>query len=295
MKRLKISKALIYAIIGTVVIEASFMTYSMVNNQFFNREPQAAQQPEAPAQAIQETPAPEVVDTSKVQIPEEIQDIIRQSDPANFEKNLNNYKTLLVKLDVHDSSKAEIERLLKGGYKIADILTAYDFLYDCYGKKEELEPLVQEKTAGKNWADTFKQYNSKNPEFVPKAFEPDYLEALMKTPGITKDDIMIADRVAQKISKPMKEVMELRLSAKDWKEINASLNILNSQRQLPYVPVTAEQVKKYTSGKLSEQQVVEDLVTAHKMGKTAQEIVDRAKNGLTREQLYAWCYETKYY
>jgi hypothetical protein len=232
---------------------------------------------------------------SNTDIPPEIQDLIRQSDPANFDKNITNYKNLLIKLNVHTKFKNEIERLITAGHKLPDILVDYEFLNDSFGQMQEIEMLVRARESGKSWAAVFEDYNRNNPEFVPGSFEPGYLENLMKTPGITSDDIMIADRVSQKVSKPFKDVLEKRISRMLWKVINAELDVVNAQTKIPHVPVTPEQIDKYTSSEMEKEKVVLAFVIAMKMEKNVEDIINRIKAGATKEQIYDECYTQKYY
>lgn len=304
MKINRKKKTFVYIILGLIIIQGSIAGYSVVNKKLFSTQEQQTATASPVVSGPTPTPASIVIDTTAVQgdvstnnieISSEIQDIIRQADPDNFDKNLTNYKNLLVRLDVHLTYKTEIERLLKGGYKINDILTAYEFLYDSYGKKEEIEPLAKEKVNGKAWGDIFKEYNTNNPEFVPSNFNSDYLEKLLNTPGITKDDIMIADRVAQKTKISFDSIIEQRFSAVKWKVINASLGVINSQQTLSNVPVTPEQVKKYVSGSFTEQKVIQALVISNKFNALPTDVIDMMRNGLSKENVYAKILEAKYY
>lgn len=235
------------------------------------------------------------IDTGHIIISDEIQNIIRGQDPGGFDRNLNNYKRMLVILDVHDSHKEEIERLLTSGMDLKEILIAYEFLNEAYGRKDELEKLVAGKDLGRTWLEVFTAYDAANPEFTPRNFDFDSLDKLMKSGDIISDDVMIADRVSHQSGKAFEEIIALKKTGEAWKNINASLGILNSQNTIPSVPVTQEQIKKYTSnGALSEDRVVETLVTAFKLGLDEEAAIADARNGYTRERFYAEALELKY-
>lgn len=237
----------------------------------------------------------ESIDTGNVQISPEIENIIREQEPAEFNKNLANYKRMLVVLDVHDTYKTEIEKLIVLGKRLPDILIAYQFLNDNYGKLEELDDLLVEKESGKAWIDVFCSYRQNNPEFTPRSFDFDYLEELMEYDDITEDDIMIADRVSQKTGLPFEDVIVKRISGKPWKDINEGFGILNGQKALPRVPITQEQLKKHTAGStLTEDKVIDTLVIAHKLEMDEQEAINKAKEGYTYERFFAEALESKY-
>ena len=178
---------------------------------------------------------------------------------------------------------------------LKEILIAYEFLNEAYGRKAELEKLVAGKDRGKTWTEAFASYDAANPEFTPRSFDFDDLEKLMKPGDITSDDIMIADRVSGKSGKTFEEIIAMKKTGETWKDINASLGILNSLGTIPSVPVTQAQIKKYTSdGRLSENRVVETLVTAFKLGLDEETAIADARNGYTRERFYAGALELKY-
>lgn len=235
------------------------------------------------------------VDTSSVVVSQEIQDIIRQQDPTAFARNLDDYKRMIVLLDVHETFKAEIENLVVQGKGIKDLMIAYSFLNDAYGTIDQLEPLIDKKEQGKGWAQVFKLYNDSNPAFIPRNFDFDYLDEIMKSGNLTADDIMIADRVSQKSGAALEELIENRLLGLSWKSINAELGIVNASSNMPRVPVTAEQLKKYTVDRvLNEDRVVQTLVTAFKLGMDADTAIGLVKNGYTTEMLFAKALEEKY-
>ncbi len=163
----KLTKIIVVTIIIAIMLQTGFIVYSMVDNQ---------------SEAVQET-------GTNIEVSEQIQNIIKQYDSVNYERNINNYKNLLIELDVHSKFKSEMERLLTEGHALPDILTTYEFLYDDYGKMEYMEILVKEKESGMTWSKIFSNYRIYNPEFIPKSFDFGYLESLMETRNLTIDDI----------------------------------------------------------------------------------------------------------
>src|SRR6056297_2588161 len=67
--------------------------------------------------------------TTTVSIPDDIKSIINAFDEDNYQRNLDNYKNLLIDLDISQIFQDEIERLLRKGNKLPDVLSAYEFLY----------------------------------------------------------------------------------------------------------------------------------------------------------------------
>lgn len=230
-----------------------------------------------------------------ISIPNETKEIIRVSDSKKFDTNIDHYTELLISLNVHDKYKNEMDRLLKEGHELSDILTAYSFLNDKFGKLEEIEALIQIKESGKTWTDVFTGYNRKNPEFVPRSFEAGYIEEALKAPGITADDIMLADRVSQKTGKTFQEVMEKRMEGQAWKDINAGFDIVNGDEALPRVSVSPEQVDKYVNAGMKRDLVVKGYVIAKKLGQNAETVINELKTGTREEELLDKYYTQKYY
>ncbi len=228
------------------------------------------------------------------EISTEVQNKIKEADPANFERNMNNYRTFLIARSVQQRFKDEIERLVMSGYQLPDILIAYEFLYENFGKLEELEKLTQQKQAGKTWEQIFVAYNAEHEEFIPRAFDPDYMEELMNNPNITTDDIMIADRVSVNVNTAYETVIMERANGFTWAEINEKLGILNSQTQLLRVQITNEQIKQYTTTNFTENQVVEAFVIAQKLSKGEEETINKMKQGYSFEKIFAEHYQEIY-
>jgi hypothetical protein len=309
MKNLKHTKILVFVITAALLLQAGYISYSMIGSNIFG---------ESPKIASKDTPDPRnqingegesernnvktvksddnLQDDFSVEISKEILDLIKSSDPENYTRNVENYKKLLNELNVHISFKNEIERLIKNDYKLPNILTAYSFLNDSYGSVKELEVMVKEKVSGSEWNKIFKKYNKNNPEFVPSNFDSQYLDKLIQTPGIDQDVIMIADRVSQKANTQITDVLEKKVKGMSWRLINAQYGIVNGQENSPHLSVTREQLEKYTSKtKLSEKQVIKAMAIADKLGIPADDILESMKKGLSKEDIYADAYQKRYY
>lgn len=236
------------------------------------------------------------IQSTNLYISDEVQNKIKESDPTNFEKNLTNYKNLLVNLNVHDKFKNEIERLILAGHKLPDILIAYEFLFQNFGHIQDLEGFVLKKESGDNWETIFKDYMLAKPQFIPNTFDTEYLEKLMQTPGLTADDIMIADRVAFESGLSFADLINAKMEGETWQEINSQANLLYSFNQLPRVQITAEQLATFSkSTGLSEQKIVEAFVTATKLGTDAETIINKVKAGYSEAAIFAENYQQKYY
>ena len=210
------------------------------------------------------------------------------------ETNEEKYQSFLSEYDVHIKFQNEIERLKSKNHQIADIMIVYSFLCDQYGLMNSIEKMIIEKETGISWDIVFKDYKNNNTEFVPRAFDYDYLQELMDVPGLTSDDIMISDRVSLKTELNFETIIEKKIKGCSWKEINAELNILNSQEKFPHVPITVEDINKYSSKGLTENEIVISLVTAFKLSLSGDEVIKKIVDGYTNEQIIAEYFIKKY-
>lgn len=301
MYRKRLTKTIVFILLIAGVLQAGIMAYSAVSNHIFAKytaeAPDAKAQTTAAADAnVQEVKLPgKEVDISKVVLKKEVEYKITSLDPANAAKNIKNYKTLLVALDVPAEFQAEIEAMYNKEYKVADVLAAYEYLYQNYGNIEELEGMVEQKKPGKAWKDIFKAYKKSKEEFKPRNFEEGKLEQIFKTPGITPDDIIIADRIAQQSGSEFDELIAMRNQGMNWKAINEGLGIVNTSGELPRAAVTSAQVKNHMkSTGLSEEKVLEALVLAQRLEKDGKAIVEKVKAGSAEEDIMAESLEQKY-
>lgn len=233
--------------------------------------------------------------SSEITISSEVLELIRSSDPEAYDKNVSNYKELLSKLNVHEQYQSEMESMLKAGKKLPDILIAYSFVNDSYGTIDEVKSLVDGKEAGGKWLALFDGYRKNNPDFVPQSFESGYLEGLLKTDGITKDDVMVADRAAQKLSVPFEEVIQKRIDQQTWKDINAGYGIVNGQAELPHVAAEPDKVESLVkSSGLTGQTVIQAFVLAYKLDADVETIIEKLRSGYSKTKIYAEYLESKY-
>jgi hypothetical protein len=297
----KYIKAIVFVLLMAGVLQGGIMAYSAVANMTVNRYAEAAaytdvHNADASDVTVQEVQIPKkAIDISRIMLKTEVENIITSLDAANAAKNIKNYKTLVAALDVPQSFQTEIEEMYTKGHKVKDVLIAYEFLYQSYGSIEELEELITQKESGNAWNIIFKEYKNSMATFEPSNFEGGKLEEIFKTPGITPDDIIIADRTAQQTGIKFDELIAMRGQGMVWKTINEELEIINTSAELPRVAVTSAQVKNHMKETgLSEEQVIEALVLAQKLDKDGKAVVDKIKAGNTEEDIFAESLEEKY-
>lgn len=291
MKKQKWIKIVLYVIILAVILQAGLVAYSMVGNLIGMDQTESLPQEESSP-----NPSPEPASQGgENEISQEVLDLIYQADPAHYDTNVANYRSLLTDLHVHKKYQDEIERLLRSGNPIEHIMIAYEFLYKEYGTMQELGAMVSDRQAGIAWDKVFADYHAAAGQFTPRTFASGQLEKWMSTGSLTADDIMIADRVSQKLSAKMEDIMKKREQGTNWREINGEYLILNAEETLPHVPVTKDQLARYVKATaLSEQKVVEAMVLADRLHMDQNRVMEEYGKGKTQEEITAMCYREKY-
>lgn len=276
-KRINKVRLIIFVVVAALFVQVGFIGYSMLGGVLGLKEVA-------------------LKDETSIEISQDVLNKIKSSDPDNYNKDVANYKALLKALNVHIVFKNEIERLIKDGKKLPDILIAYSFLNDKYGNISDLEKLAEAKASGKQWKDIFTSYTKSHPEFKPSNFDEKQLETLLDMVNSNQDDVMIADRVSQNTKTKIDTLIQKRSQGISWRLINAEAGIVNGQEKLPHVPVTRDQLTKYVNQtKLPEKDIVEALVLASKLGLSADNVLKSYKQGVPEETIYANAYEAKYY
>lgn len=297
MRKVKRTRLIVIILAMVLVVNAGLVGYSMIGGNLPVSDKNSSDNSVKTTVNTQNSRTVDngLKDEASTEISKEILDLIKAQNPDSYTKNLNNYKQLLELLNVHVKFKNEIERLIKKGKKLPDILIAYSFLNDCYGGMEDIEKLVDNKEAGKKWPDIFKEYFKNNPEFVPRDFESDYLERLLDS-GTNQDTIMIADRVSQKAKVEIDTLISKKQAGESWRLINAEYGIVNGLEKSPHLSVTRTQLTKYTTQtNLSEKEVINALTIGTKLGESADSVLNSVKKGLSKEEIYAMAFEEKYY
>lgn len=275
----KYIKPVIAVLMAAMLLQAGFAVFAAVSDSTNSASQQSP---------IYESP-------EDVEISEEVLDLIKASDPANYSRHLVDYKQMLVTLRVHVDLKQEIEKLLIEGYKLPEVLIGYEFLYHRFGNVDELRALLSEQSGGEPWNNIFKSYDREHPEFTPRSFASETLEKLMNTPSLSADDIMIADRFSFVTGQPFEDVIEKKQSASHWYEITAKAGLLYSADELPRVPITNEQLRKYkASTGWMEDRITAAFVLADQLGQDPNTVILKLKAGGTPEEVAAEIYEAKY-
>lgn len=295
----KLTKAIVFVLLIAGALQAGIMAYSSAATRMTGRYALEASGVMAQGDTdstVQEMEIPKKeIDISTIVLSKEVEDKITSLDAENASRNIKNYKTLLAVLNVPVKFQLHMEEMFSSGHKVQDVLAAYEYLYQNYGNIEELEGLLEQKTDGKPWKTIFKDYKANKAEFEPSSFPDGKLEELLQTPGITPDDVIIADRISQQSGMEMDELFALRTQGKDWKVINEEIGIINTSAELPRAVITSAQVKNHMkSTGLSEEKVIEALVLAQKLEMDGKAVVDKIKAGNSEENIIAESLEAKY-
>jgi hypothetical protein len=278
----KISKILLICFLAGMIIQTGLSALAAVSN---STEEQSTSSNSSDVSSTE-------ID---IDISQDVLNQIKANNPKKYDLNVNNYKHVLISLNVDDTLKQEVDRLILARHSVSDILIGYEFLYVNFGLISELESMVTLKKSGKAWESVFVDYNKKHQLFTPRTFESNYLEELSNTPSLTSDDIMIADRISHVTGLAFKDVIDAKLSTEHWKSLAASYGVLYSLDTLPTVPITIEQIEQYTKRyQMTEDQVVEAFVLAHKAGKDAMAVIERKKAGDSDEAIWADSYVAQY-
>ncbi len=285
MNKRFISKVTMVLLFMALVFQAGYSVYSMIDERAG-----ISQKNQMQLYATETVPQGAI---QNIEVSQEIQEIIKLQYAEKYPHYLEKYKYFLVTLEVSPQLQSFVEDLLVEGYQLGDMMSAYDFLYQEYGTGEELKTLLKAQKEGRPWASLFKDYLQEN-IFVPRVFDTAYLEKLTQTPGIGSDDIMIADRIAHKTGEDFEGLIHRKLEGESWQEITTGLNILNGSAQLPRVQVTQEKLVAYAATGLQEDQVVEALVLANKLGFSEEAVIELVKGGQSREVILAAGYQEKY-
>lgn len=299
-------KAILGVIVFAMVLQVGYITYSMVggnkeNNDSPAQNTKGSQVQSATGDAIaddvetKKVDTKNSIDTSKVKVPDTVKGAINQYDSKNKSDDTDMFKLLSARVKIPQEYLAEIKNMLKKNYEFKDVMIAFDFLNRSYGLIKELEPILEQRKGGMEWADIFTQYNKNHKEFVPKDFKSGYLEDIMSKYNANTDDIMIADRLSQKGLGEFEGFIKRRASGEKWQDINVSLGVVNIADKLPRVSLTNAQIKKVIQdSKLSKDKAIEALVIANEMNIDSADVVKQYKDKDKKEEIYENCYDELY-
>ncbi|MBD7912106.1 hypothetical protein [Clostridium cibarium] len=238
---------------------------------------------------------PKEVDTTEVNLEDEITDVIRKNDEKDADRNIENYKKLIVELDVPEEFQEKVNEALKKGYNPSDVFTCYNFIYEKYGQVEDILNLLKDKDGSVSWEGVFEKYNKKNKEFVPSNFQDGLIDEILKNSNLKTDDIMIADRISQKGLGKFEDLIDERKKDGNWRKIKLSLGILNLEESLYSTAITSADIVKYSSNKsITEEQVIKALSIARKANIESEDLIKELVGVNKEEKIYSKIYASKY-
>lgn len=331
MKKVYMMKLTIVTLIISVI---SIGTFQIVQGKTFNRpDMESDKYFYQPINEDKDNKEVIELNINDVIISEDVQEKIKKSDSKNSIRNINNYKQIIVELNIHEEYQKEIERLI-GKYEIEDIFIAYEFLHDNYGKIYELEEILQENKSGKDWGIVFQEYLNRNKEYEPSDYSTEYLEDLLKDPSISYDDIMIADRIAsmnwinidvEDITKYYKKenskssnksnidltfiseiknlnqadifqkLIDMKREGASWEEIKNKFGILNIEESLTTITLDSREISVYQDNtNLSKEAIIEVLVLAKKHEFKEDEVIMSKESGNSKSDIYKKYLTKKY-
>lgn len=233
------------------------------------------------------------LDLSEVHLNEQI--TMQLAETQTSQLQVNQLKREVAELKIDDTYLEVIGEVLSFGYTMQDILIAYRFLNEQYGNISELEGLLSEKQS-KDWSEVFESYNLKYPEFIPSEdFTVEELE-LYLSQGMTSDDIMIADRMAQRGYASFPELIGWRMSGKSWREIKKEFQIINLEEKLKVVSVNHDEITKtMRETGLSEEAVLDAVILSKKLNVDQGELISETQYSMKKENVWEKAYELRYY
>ncbi|OKQ00011.1 hypothetical protein [Paenibacillus sp. P46E] len=288
-QRSKRTKIIIFTLICVFVLQTAVFAYDKVIQQ-----PNEERKLQSQADTVNPQQLSKSVSVAATAVNQESEDK-GASETAAPDTGNQNYNQFIAGLRVQKVYKEELDRLISLGYSLQNVEITYDYLYQNYGLKSDLENLLKQKKSGAGWEEIFKDYQKKHEPFQPRSFDMKDLDALMSSSELQSDDIMIADRISFVSGKSVDEIVSKRLAAASWSNVCVELNILQNPEQLPRIQVTAEQLEKYVQpGKFDEAEVTRAFVMAQKVNQSPETVIERMKAGLSDEAILAEFYVLKY-
>jgi hypothetical protein len=98
------------------------------------------------------------VNISKAKLTNDIEEAIINADKKNADRNIKDFKSIVVEFQIPQEYQDKIIRFIKSGYSIPEICISYEFLVDGYGNMDELKALLDEEQGGKDWNTIFRDY-----------------------------------------------------------------------------------------------------------------------------------------
>lgn len=192
----------------------------------------------------------------------------------------NGYRKVMAQKAVPATQKAKLDQYLINGYDPEPVLILFDYLHDNFFTFADLDQALARYGNGEKIEDILQSYIDIQDQIQPRDYPHEEIERLVTTPGLSIEDIMIAEILDAHGSAPFYDVIDARIAGEDWETLAARYNLMNGSAKVQSITVAVNEVEACQEATgLSKEQTYKKVVEAKKAGVESEQIADFAKSG----------------
>lgn len=259
--------------IGNVIGQLSGSLSSMVNGS----DSEAAQEFEADMQEQEELAEQEQEEAAANVV---IAEPVKQKLNAGGKALEAGYRNVMAEKAVPATQQSKLEAYLINYENPEPVLILFDYLHDNFFTFDDLDQALARYGAGEPIENILQSYIDIQDQIQPRDYPHEEIERLVTTPGLSVEDIMIAEILDAHGSAPFYDIINARIAGEDWETLAARYNIINGSAKVQSVTVSASEVQECSEATgLSQEQAYERVVDAKKADIESDKIVEFVQSG----------------
>lgn len=190
------------------------------------------------------------------------------------------YRNVMAQKAVPATQQSKLESYIVNYENPEPVLILFDYLYDNFFTFDDLDQALARYGAGEPIEDILQTYIDIQEQIQPRDYPHEEIERLVTTPGLSVEDIMIAEILDAHGSVPFYDIINARIAGEDWETLAARYNLINGSAKVQSITVSTSEVEECVKATgLPREQAYERVVGAKKAEVEPEEMVEFVQSG----------------
>lgn len=190
------------------------------------------------------------------------------------------YRNVMAQKAVPATQQSKLESYIVNYENPEPVLILFDYLYDNFFTFDDLDQALARYGAGEPIENVLQTYIDIQEQIQPRDYPHEEIERLVTTPGLSVEDIMIAEILDAHGSVPFYDIINARIAGEDWETLAARYNLINGSAKVQSITVSTSEVEECAKATgLPQEQAYERVVDAKKAEVGPEQMVEFVQSG----------------
>ena len=198
-----------------------------------------------------------------VTVSDEVMDSIGNSKDSL--KNINSYKKIVAKKEIPDIKKAKLDQYIERSDNFESLMILYDYMCDNFFTYQDLDNALKKLSDNYDVEDILNEYLQSEQNYESRLYEDGEIDYLLSLPGITLDDLKIAEIISQRGVISFEDYIVKKTNATDWITFSEEIGLINNTGTVQKILLSDQEIKECAEKTgLSEEESAEKIILLKK-------------------------------